>query len=719
MKKLIKFFEILMLMLVFTGVINSTDVKAVSVRDDGSINVTLCESEVYIIAHPGEAWVINGTSDIGDISLSTDAYADTPYCTILSQYTYNNGDSCAFVKFKKGAGTYKTTKYWHQYWIEYRNIVNNKLHRYYFNVYENIKDIYYSDNYLNNNKISIGTGEIYMYEGDMISTDIKVYNSSTTPLSFVDISFDTTETEFIPDPNGVGYYLKPTSNISLTKLNSGRYLLEAVKEGDYLLGITVRTDSNGGYNGTEYVYRKSIAHYESFTIKVRKKPVITLPSDVYMSINSSKDIVCEISGLESLNGVHITWDAGNTPLISLGPNSNKLNVISGTVTGSVNVTATYTDDVNNHNPYHSPEMLICTLHVENEKVDIKTPDGTDILKDGVVLNGSSITVNVSIEDGAVAGISSKDVSIANATYNNGVITIKRVATGATSIVLTTRTGTEYEFPITVNADAPVINAVAGADAAISWSEAFGAVSYDVYRCDTPDGIYKKIGNTNKLTYTDATATYGKTYYYKVISVANNTEYSSVYSNAVACKNIPATPTVKSVTKSGKQYKVTMSCMDSCDGYEIYVDSKLNPVKAKGSTTTNSATITLDAGTWYVRARSYVTVSGEKVYSAYSENVKVTVSKDGSVETVKSAANVKATKVKLTVKKVKGAKKYQVKYSTSKKFKKKNTKTITKKKNTMTIKKLKKNKKYYYKYRTYKKVNGKYKWSKWSKAKRLK
>lgn len=87
------------------------------------------------------------------------------------------------------------------------------------------------------------------------------------------------------------------------------------------------------------------------------------------------------------------------------------------------------------------------------------------------------------------------------------------------------------------------------------------------------------------------------------------------------------------------------------------------------------------------------------------------------------ASAKAGKksVKVTWKKVKGIKGYQIQYSTNKKFKKGN-KTITvksTKSTSATIKKLKSKKTYYVRMRTYKIVNGKKVYSAWSKAKSVK
>ena len=87
------------------------------------------------------------------------------------------------------------------------------------------------------------------------------------------------------------------------------------------------------------------------------------------------------------------------------------------------------------------------------------------------------------------------------------------------------------------------------------------------------------------------------------------------------------------------------------------------------------------------------------------------------------ASAKAGKksVKVTWKKVKGIKGYQIQYSTNNKFKKGN-KTITvksTKSTSATIKKLKSKKTYYVRMRTYKVVNGKKVYSAWSKAKSVK
>lgn len=86
--------------------------------------------------------------------------------------------------------------------------------------------------------------------------------------------------------------------------------------------------------------------------------------------------------------------------------------------------------------------------------------------------------------------------------------------------------------------------------------------------------------------------------------------------------------------------------------------------------------------------------------------------------ISKVSNVKGRKIKVKIKKASGYK-YQIKISTSKKFKK-SVKTYKISKTTYTAnKKFIKGKTYYVKVRTYKKISGKTYYGKWSKAKKVK
>ncbi len=95
-----------------------------------------------------------------------------------------------------------------------------------------------------------------------------------------------------------------------------------------------------------------------------------------------------------------------------------------------------------------------------------------------------------------------------------------------------------------------------------------------------------------------------------------------------------------------------------------------------------------------------------VYGANSNNI-------AKVYNVK--ITVKSNKAAIKWKKVKNAKGYQIKISTSKKFKKSETRTFNKKSSKLNTR-LDDNKTYYIKVRAYKKTNGIKKYGKWSKKK---
>jgi len=114
--------------------------------------------------------------------------------------------------------------------------------------------------------------------------------------------------------------------------------------------------------------------------------------------------------------------------------------------------------------------------------------------------------------------------------------------------------------------------------------------------------------------------------------------------------------------------------------------------------------------WYTDSNfktRVVNVSGKNI-TVYAKWKKVTVGRAKI-----SLKNKKVRKLTVNIKKVTGAKGYQISYSTSRKFKKKYTKNTIVMKNSKTLKKLKKGKIYYVKVRAYKldskgnKIYGKY------------
>ena len=110
---------------------------------------------------------------------------------------------------------------------------------------------------------------------------------------------------------------------------------------------------------------------------------------------------------------------------------------------------------------------------------------------------------------------------------------------------------------------------------------------------------------------------------------------------------------------------------------------------------------------------------EKETTAVEKTTTAKIKKPGKTK-IKNVVHKKGSKrVKITLKKVKGATGYQIKVSTKKSFSKKTTVTAETKKLNKTIKKLKKAKKYYVKARAFVKVKNTQKYGKWTKVKTVK
>ena len=132
-------------------------------------------------------------------------------------------------------------------------------------------------------------------------------------------------------------------------------------------------------------------------------------------------------------------------------------------------------------------------------------------------------------------------------------------------------------------------------------------------------------------------------------------------------------------------------------------------------TGNNLVVTKEAPTKPAVETTTVCTTEETVSTMNKNNVKLAKAK------VKSATKKKADKkVKIILKKIKGAQKYQIQISKSKNFKKKLVKkTVKKVKFTLKSKKIKNKKKLYVRARAMCVVNKKKYYGKWSKAKKIK
>ncbi len=236
-------------------------------------------------------------------------------------------------------------------------------------------------------------------------------------------------------------------------------------------------------------------------------------------------------------------------------------------------------------------------------------------------------------------------------------------------------------------------------------EATQAVEYEVQVSDT--------GEENSYT-TVAALAVEKQGNFRVDTIVLNDTYKTQYIRIYMTKNNNGTST------DYKLYKIGIyGTAGTTPGDETPSTGETTPDKETpsiGTTVPGGNETTTPDGT------EQTTASGIKQTTVAPETTKTateTVSV-GKTKVKKVTKKLAAKKAKISLKKISGAQ-YQVKVSTTKKFKKKNTitKKVKKAKFVIKSKKIKGKKTLYVKARAYKIVNGKPYYGKWSKVKKIK
>lgn len=113
---------------------------------------------------------------------------------------------------------------------------------------------------------------------------------------------------------------------------------------------------------------------------------------------------------------------------------------------------------------------------------------------------------------------------------DGMISSKKVGTAIISA--TAKNGVKAYCQIAVKLSAPTeFRAVKVTPSSIklAWNRVPGAKSYTIYRCIGYKGLYKKLGTTTKLSFTDKKVKEGLDYNYAVRANHSNSQYDSNYS----------------------------------------------------------------------------------------------------------------------------------------------------------------------------------------------
>ena len=110
---------------------------------------------------------------------------------------------------------------------------------------------------------------------------------------------------------------------------------------------------------------------------------------------------------------------------------------------------------------------------------------------------------------------------------------------------------------------------------LSWDAVSGAKKYEVYRATSENGKYTKVSTVSKATsgswytYADTKASVGKTYFYKVKSIASSSSYNSAYSKIISGLCYCAQPKVKAAVHAATgQPELSWSKVSGAVKYEI-------------------------------------------------------------------------------------------------------------------------------------------------------
>lgn len=237
---------------------------------------------------------------------------------------------------------------------------------------------------------------------------------------------------------------------------------------------------------------------------------------------------------------------------------------------------------------------------------------------------------------------------------------------------------------------------------IKWSVLDNVDYYEIWR-DTKDAYdYEKIDEVSDATsFIDDTVELGTRYYYLVRPVFNDGT-TGEYSKSISGVALAKTNFTKIEAKSGKKVALTWKKVSQAEGYLIYrkdsEDGKYNQIGkvTSGKTLTYTDTVKSNNKTYTYKIQAYNTNNGKQGVGAYS-----------STKSAKTLAKAKITGItssneevlKISWKKVSGAKGYIISRSTSKNSGYKKIGTVTGK-TSYSDDTVKAGKTYYYKVEAY-------------------
>ena len=171
----------------------------------------------------------------------------------------------------------------------------------------------------------------------------------------------------------------------------------------------------------------------------------------------------------------------------------------------------------------------------------------------------------------------------------------------------------------------VSNVASSGKIKVSWEAAEGAVGYEVYRATSKDGSYKLMKTTTGTSYTNTSATAGKTYYYKVKAVAADPAANSDYSAAKSRTCDLPRPVITTGLNTKGQPKLSWDAVEGAVGYEVYRASTKDGTYKLMKTTTNTSYTNTSATTYETYYYSVVAVASKTSANSANSTVKAITS----------------------------------------------------------------------------------------------
>ena len=154
---------------------------------------------------------------------------------------------------------------------------------------------------------------------------------------------------------------------------------------------------------------------------------------------------------------------------------------------------------------------------------------------------------------------------------------------------------------------------------VSWEKISGAVKYELWRCATKDGTYKKVWTGTGTSVAHNSAKPGETYYYKVRAIHEASSANSALSAAKGRTCDLARPVVKITLNSKGKPVVSWGAVDGAVKYELWRSTSPDGgfVKVWTGTKTRLTHNTAEKGvTYYYKVRAICSnASGNSAYSS--------------------------------------------------------------------------------------------------------